>query len=370
MNIQKRNTALDITRIFAFLSVIGIHFFMNTDYYTTPMLGGHMLVLTVMRTPFTVCVPLFIMLTGYLMSKKTLSGKYYLGIVKTLGVYVLASIACLIFKKIYFGWEMTLGGSILGILDFTAANYSWYIEMYIGLFLLIPFINLIYNGLNSQKQKLMLIATFAALTSLPSVVNIYNFAVEDWWKTPYLSTEYSKLLPEFFTVLYPITYYFMGAYLREYPVKIKKWLNITLFAGASVLVGLFNYYRSWGGYFSWGKYTDWGSFLTLILTLLAFVFLAERNAEKFPLWSKRIFAYLADICLGAYLCSYISDKIVYDHLNRIVPEVLDRMYYAVSAVAASAVLALVMSAVLNLLYTGGERLIILIIRSIKRKTAK
>lgn len=370
MNIQKRNTALDITRIFAFLSVIGIHFFMNIDYYNAPMLGGRMLVMTVIRTPFTVCVPLFIMLTGYLMSKKTLSGKYYLGIAKTLGVYVLASIACLIFKKIYFGWDMTLGGTVLGILDFTAANYSWYIEMYIGLFLLIPFINLIYNGLATQKQKLALIVTLAALTSLPSVVNIYNFAVDGWWRTPYLSIEYSKLIPEFFTDLYPLTYYFMGAYLREYPVKMKKWLNIALFLAASVLVGLFNYYRSWGGFFSWGKYTDWGSLLTLALTLLAFVFLTERNTEKFPLWSKRIFAYLADICLGAYLCSYISDKIVYGHLNGVIHEVLDRIYYMLPAVAVSAILALALSAVLNLLYTGGERLSALIIRSLKHKTAR
>ena len=366
MNIQKRNTALDITRIIALLSVIGIHFFMNTDYYTAPMLGGRMLVMTVMRTPFTVCVPLFIMLTGYLMNKKTISGKYYLGIVKTLGIYVLASIACLIFKKVYFGWDITFGGAVNGILDFTAANYSWYIEMYIGLFLLIPFINLIYNGLTEKKHKLVLIGTLAVLTSLPGVVNIYNFTTAGWWRTPYLSTEYSKLVPEFFTDLYPLTYYFIGAYLREYPVKMKKWLNITLFAGASLAVGLFNYYRSWGGYFSWGKYTDWGSLLTLVLSVLAFIFLTERDCSRFPAGIKKALAYLSDICLGAYLVSYISDKLVYGHLNSVVPAVLDRMYCIVPAVAASLVLALAMSAVMNFIYTIISKTTSLAIRSVRR----
>ncbi len=173
MNVQKRNTALDVTRIVAFLSVVSIHFFMNTDYYSYPMLGGRMLLMTVLRTPFTVCVPLFIMLTGYLMNQKTVSVKYYLGIVKTLVIYVLSSIACIIYKISALDYEYTLVKAVFQIFDFSAANYSWYIEMYIGLFLLIPFINLIYNGLKSRNGKLALIITLSALTALPSIANIY-----------------------------------------------------------------------------------------------------------------------------------------------------------------------------------------------------
>ena len=367
MNIQKRNTSLDITRIIAFLSVIGIHFFMNIDYYTAPMLGGRMLVLTVMRMPFTVCVPLFIMLTGYLMNKKTLSCKYYLGIIKTLGIYVLASVACLVYKRVAFGIEMSARGTLFGILDFSAANYSWYIEMYIGLFLLIPFINLMYVGLKTRKQKLILIGTMIALTSLPSVVNIYNFTVEGWWKTPYLSIEYSKLIPSFFTDLYPITYYFLGAYFREFPCKIKKLPNLLLFFGASVLFGLFNYYRSWGGYFSWREYTDWNSLLTLVLSATAFVFLVNRDTTRCPSPIKKVLAYISDLCLGAYLASYISDCIVYGYLKTAVPEVLDRIPYIFIAVPASAFIALVISAVLNLVYTGVERLVHLLIFALKRR---
>lgn len=354
MNVQKRNTALDITRIIAFLSVVSIHFFMNIDYYSYPMLGGRMLLMTVMRTPFTVCVPLFIMLTGYLMNKKTVSGKYYLGIVKTLVIYVLSSIACIIYKTVALDYDYTIVKIVSDILDFTGANYSWYVEMYIGLFLLVPFINLMYNGLKSRNGKLALIITLCALTALPSVANIYNFTVSGWWKTPYLSTTYQKFVPDFWVGIYPLTYYFLGAYLREFPIKMKKLPNLLLFAAASVLIGLFNYYRSWGGYFSWGAYTDWGSGLTLVLSVLAFAFLTERNTANSPLWSKNLLAYISDLCFGAYLTSYVSDRIVYGHLNTVVPEVLDRIYYAVPAVVASALLALIMSAVLNLLYSAAE----------------
>ncbi len=367
MNIQRRNTALDITRIVAFLSVVGIHFFMNTDYYSYPMLGGRMLLMTVMRTPFTVCVPLFIMLTGYLMNKKTVSGKYYIGIVKTLVVYIVSSIACIIYKTVALNYDYTAVKAVFGILDFTAANYSWYIEMYIGLFLLIPFLNLTYNGLKSRNGKLALIITMCALTALPSIVNIYNFTTENWWKTPYLSIEYQKLIPDFWTSFYPITYYFIGAYIRECPLKLKKIHNICLFLTASVMFGLFNYYRSWGGYFSWGKYTDWGSALTLVLSVLAFSFLTQINAQGLPTCSKKALAYLSDLCLGAYLTSYISDGIVYRHLKSAVPTVLDRMYYIVPAVLASAVIALAASALISLLIVGVQTAVKKIIYSIKAK---
>ena len=61
----------------------------------------------------------FIMLTGYLMSKKELSPKYYCGIVKTLATYVLASIACIIFKNLYMGGAYGVKESIL---DFSATK--------------------------------------------------------------------------------------------------------------------------------------------------------------------------------------------------------------------------------------------------------
>ena len=41
-----------------------------------------MFLMTLMRTAFMVCVPLFLMLTGYLMHQKQLKKGYYTGILK------------------------------------------------------------------------------------------------------------------------------------------------------------------------------------------------------------------------------------------------------------------------------------------------
>ncbi len=352
MNIQKRNTALDITRIVAAFSVIGVHFFLNSGYYNTPMLGGRMALITVLRTCFMVCVPLFIMLTGYLMSRKEWSAKYYGGIIKTLAVYLMASAACLIYRNAVLGEGITILGAGAHILNYSAAPYAWYIEMYIGLFLLIPFLNAMWRGLETKNGRCALVITLTLLTSLPSVFNIWNFQVEGWFKTPYLSTEYTKLLPEWWVMIYPLTYYFLGAYLKEYPIRLKKRYNLPIIVLAFAVFGIFSYYRSWGGFFSWGPYADWFGLPTVIMTVLVFIFLVYRDTSQFPIWSKKLLAWVSDTCLGAYLVSYIFDNLIYTRLNAAAPDALDRVYYFVPVTLAVFVLSVLLSGGLNMIYGG------------------
>ena len=352
MDISKRDSALDITRIVALFSVISVHFFLNNGFYQQPMLGGRMCVMTIMRTGFMVCVPLFLTLTGYLMNKKTLSAKYYKGITKTLGIYLLASLACLIYKVVVFHQKITPDNTLWGILGFKTANYSWYIEMYIGLFLLIPFLNLIWNNLPSKKAKLALVVTLVVLTSLPTMTNIYNFEVKGWWKTPYLSTDYRQILPDWWTKLYPLTYYFLGAFLREFPLKLKQWQKIAIYFACVVLFGLFNYYRSWGGYFAWVVYNDWHGLPNVIMTFFLFSFLSSIKTGNYPVWLKRFLMILSDCCLGGYLVSYIFDNLFYAELNSAVKVMTQRLVWYPVIVPAVFVCSLMLSFVLNVIYDG------------------
>lgn len=367
MDISKRDSSLDITRIVALFSVISVHFFLNNGYYNQPMLGKRMCIMTIMRTGFMICVPLFLMLTGYLMNQKTLSPKYYKGIIKTLGIYLLASIACLIYKIAVLHHEFNISDIVEGIFDYSLANYSWYIEMYIGLFLLIPFLNLIWNNLPSKRAKLLLVITFICLTSLPSVVNIYNFSTENWWKTPYLSTEYVQIMPEWWTKLYPLTYYFLGAFSKEFPLKLKKWHKLALFFGSVLVFGLFNYYRSWGGYFAWKTYNDWQGLPNVVMTFFAFSFLTSINTEKYPVRLKKILKVLSDCCLGGYLVSYIFDNLFYAELNSFVPDMIYRLEWYPVIVPTVFICSLALSFVMNIIYDGVSKLIF---KAVQKKKSK
>ena len=73
MSIKKRSAAADIVRCFAFFCVVSVHFFLKNGYYTQPVKGERMFVMTVMRSFFIICVPLFLTLSGYLLRTKELS---------------------------------------------------------------------------------------------------------------------------------------------------------------------------------------------------------------------------------------------------------------------------------------------------------
>ena len=390
--LERRNSSLDILRIVAAFTVLSVHFFLHNGFYSEPvqgmgpiegivnflttgdeaaMHGPWMFLAVMMRTFFGVCVPLFMILTGYLMSKKELKKGYYKGVRKTVIVFILATIVCMVFKSIhetpaakdaFYRFDLVtmfdaIGATrkynlinfIFGTLDFTGANYSWYIEMYIGLFLIAPFLNLAYNKLNSQKQKRILVITFVAISILPTLFNIFNFQSAEWWVTPTTSDEFQKLIPAFWLSIYPVTYYFVGAYLREYGLK---WRTLTLTALLCVslfVFTVFNWFRSYGGAFKTGSYGYWYGFMPFVLAVLFFELLTRIRTDnwkpvvKLGLWK------LSDLALGIYLCSFIFDELIYENLRMNVPVMIDRIPYYLLTVPLCFVASALLSFVLNVL---------------------
>lgn len=348
IKLQSRNAAMDIIRIVAAFTVLSVHFFLHNGFYSQTVEGAPMYIMVLMRTLFSVCVPLFMILTGYLMSHKTLSRKYYSGISKTLIIFVLATLACMIFKTIHDNEPFTLKSFILGTLDFTGANYSWYIEMYIGLFLLIPFLNLAYNKLKNKRQKQILVLTLVFLTIIPTVFNIFNFDNPAWWSDPKTSDTFSKLIPSWWMGIYPITYYFTGCYIREYGIKLKTRSTLVLFLLAILIFGTFNYYRSYGTTFKSGTYVYWYGIEPFVLSVLLFVLLSRIKTEnmnekvKFVLWK------VSDLALGIYLISYIFDMLVYPVLNAKINPMTDRLPFYFVAVPIVFVCSMLASAIMNI----------------------
>lgn len=86
---KKRNINIDLIKCIAVFSVISVHFFANAGLYKNIINSTNMYVGIIFRTLFMICVPLFIITTGYLMKNKILSKKYYLGVLRVLIIYLL-----------------------------------------------------------------------------------------------------------------------------------------------------------------------------------------------------------------------------------------------------------------------------------------
>lgn len=347
--INTRNITLDIIRLVALLFVISVHFFMNSKFYSVKVSGINMLIMIIFQSFFLICVPLFLILTGYLQNKKKLEKKYYKGIIKILLVYLIMSIIYSVFIKLFVNKPMNIKIFILNLLKFKGTDYAWYIEMYIGLFLLIPFLNIIFNKLKEKENKYLLI-TLICLVCLPSILNIYSFDTTTWWTKPCISNKYVKLVPSFWTGIYPILYYYLGAYLSKYKLNISIKKNILYLSLLTILFGLFNFWRSNGHTYIFSSWNRYQSPFIFMIALLTFNLLLNIKVNKPSKKVQYIFKLTTDSVLGAYLISNMFDKVVYKFLNEHVVNILNRWMYGPIVILIVFICSLGLSICVELLY--------------------
>ena len=344
---EKRDLRLDIIRIFSLFCVVSVHFFLNSGYYNEIMAGKAMIIMTIVRSFFIVCVPMFIVLTGYLMNKKELSKSYYKGIIRTLSIYFICSIVFHIFIHFYSDTSLTIKSFIKDLLSFDGTSYSWYIEMYIGLFLLIPFFNLIINNFKSQKDFKILLVTLLFLIGIPNVLNIIKFYSPNWIKNP--DVKVLKLFPAWWASIYPVFYYFLGAYIYKYKDNISKYKNIILLIIIVFISGLLNYFVSHDKAFIWSTFNQYGSFLVMMKTYLVFSLLLQIKVE-YSKGKEKFLKTISNACLGAYLISCIFDKIYYDILCSKIINVKDRFLYAPLMVILVFVSSIILALIIDFIY--------------------
>ena len=308
---KTRNINLDIIRCMAAFCVVSVHFFLNCGFYGWTFVGGVPFAACCMRALFMICVPLFLMLTGYLMNNKRISKRYYKGIVKTILIYILCTVCILMYRCVYLNESLTVLDMFTAIT--TYSHYSWYIGMYIGLFLLIPFFNNAYHGLSSKKEKAILVLTLLFLNTLASLIN----------------SIYLPIFPTYWAGLYPPMYYFIGVFICDCKDDIRistKW-NALLIILAVLLSGSHSYFKSYGAGWLADEPGAYGDIKIIIIATLVFCFLLRIDAEGIPVIAKKIIYKVSDVSLSIYLLSWIFDNFYYKFLNERVGDSVQRFYY-------------------------------------------
>ena len=329
----ERNFNLDLIRLIAIFLVISVHFFWNSGFYQEIVIGHKCFLMILIRTLSMTCVPLFLLLTGYLMSIKKieLDFRYFFRIIRVVGIYILSTILILFFTKNYLHQNINIFWNIINF-----QQYSWYVNMYIGLFVIIPFLNIIWQNLKTEKQKKYLLFSFLLLTVFPSIVIQTGFK---WWLS-----------------LYPVTYYFLGAYLvdKEALMIVNRKKLCTLLVVSLFLFGSLNYVRSFNRLFIWDGWNEYESFQNTVNAVLLFSLLKSIPFNKaYESFFKKTVRKIADLSYSMYLTSWIVDQIVYEKLKVFVL-LQDRAYYYLPCVMivffGSFCLAFVVDKVYNIIF--------------------
>lgn len=340
---KKRSAGLDVIRTVAVFFVVSVHFFLYNGYYKTPVNSAQMFFATAFRDIFYACVPLFMLLTGYLCSNKKLTRSYFGGIWRVIYTYTAVSIVTIIFQIFYLKMNTPAEEFIKSYFSFSAAPYAWYVAMYIGLFLLIPFLNILWHGLDSPRKKQLLLAIMIFLTALPSVLN-GNANI-----TPLIPGINFNLTISWWVGLYPLTYYFIGAYIREYQPKINPLISALIIIGTALLEAAAKYKQSEGGAIKTTVDNGYGNMFALLISVFIFLLLYDVDIKS-AFW-KSIFETISKLSLGIYLISYIFDQIVYyRYLNIRVPQIPDRFKYYFIIVPLVFFASLFASAIIDFVY--------------------
>lgn len=293
---------IDMIKAMAVLFVLCVHFSLNTYYYNTPIADANMFFQSCLRWLFFMGVPLFIMCTGYLNYKTTISRSYYLKIFRVLIPYVLISILCLIIKKPAGAAPVDFQHAVFSIFNFTANSYSWYVNMYIGLFLLAPLLNVIFNALDREKLHILL-GTLILIIALPAAFNPLLKNV------PEVSYVY---FPNWWQSLYPILYYFLGAYVAKYRIMIRKPICIAvvvvLICLQTGLQMLLNQYKFNNWFMS-----DYSSLFMIAESLSWFLLFYSVNVKNH--FTKHAAKWISVLTLEIYLFSNITDFFIYPYFK-------------------------------------------------------
>ena len=337
MTEKKRDLNLDLIRSFALVAVLVMHYYDNSGFYTVTMDGAGDFVMAVVRMLFVSCVPLFLMLSGWLCSGRKLSARYYLGMLRILELYVITTIACVLFEALYLGSPLSLKELISGLINFELNGYAWYVLLYGGLFLMMPFLNMIYRGCAGKRQKQILILSFLALSVLPSLFNQFVHIYSIWW---------SKL--------YPICYYFTGAYMRDYLKREKPSRFFLALFGFTLVFCLFNQFYFQGQAVNYdGIHYD--HYQAYIVSVLLFAAMASLDLKSLPHALSRMISKVSELSFSAYLLSWISDGIIYREFVPFFPRPEDRFLWILVLVPLSLLSSLIMAQAAHWIYTPMDR---------------
>ena len=341
-NVESENKSywigLDVVRIIAIFLVILVH---STSFYgfnKDNLNTFTYIIIAFFRYISFACVPLFLLLSGYLCIYKKPTLKYYIKIIKIIIEFLFCALLVALFNWIVLGNQYTFGYLITEMFRFNFPSYSWYIKMYIGLFLLIPFLNCILNSL-SKKQAIGFIVVLILIFSQPFVTSYWQIA-------------------------YPIMYYFIGGFFRKWPININKIVAvIVLFVTCLIQVLFYEFpfpYR-----YSVENHNNIGCLIISVMIFTLFYSHKICLSSKGKIVLSKMTRTIANASMSTFLISQIFESLTYRLFNNLkITSFAGKLPYLIYLTPLKFVLSLACGIVINLLSVLMYKLLIKAINKI------
>lgn len=227
MAIKFRDSNFELMRLISMFFIVMYHFIIPTGGNLINTTAGMTnVVIDLICLLIVVHVNSFVLITGYFQCEKKFSWKKVLSLIGLAWFYKL--IIGFIFL-ITGAYNFNLTDFVLLLSPFEFEN-NWFLTVYISLYLLSPYINVMLDKLNQKNHRKLVLLLIVMFSIIPTITNQHTFS------------NYG------FSIIHFVFIYILGAYLKKYPISqnihFKNYSNRKrrfLFFGIFLFCGIFNF---------------------------------------------------------------------------------------------------------------------------------
>ncbi|MCC4313178.1 acyltransferase [Carnobacterium maltaromaticum] len=282
-NSHKKDPTIDFVKVLATIFVVTVHQFGDIGYYDQNLNRFTMILSSVFFEIVLTGVPIFLIISGFLLYKKEATKQYYFNIFYFL---IPASIGIFVANIFWAVHEQ----SLLVFLK----PLPYYVPLYTVLYLIAPFINLILKKV-SKKGILCLLCLLILVIISPDLL-LLN------WDYPllYIHRKIARLT-------YPIMYYTLGALIHKFDFKVgtKKLILIALITISVTVYEKFILLFNQNPSYIFGYYNGLPTMLLAVV-----VFLLSRNINFKSSMQREFFLKFSKLSLYFYLLSNVSGRLI------------------------------------------------------------
>lgn len=290
---KKRIFSIDFCCVIGIILMLGFHFFQRSGIQEVPVGSGVSgVALHTLRWLCMAGYPLVLMLSGAAFLREDFSYSQYKGLFKIAYCIAIG----------YFAVKY-LGGAAVGAVNSSVTFYYYggveFAELYAFILLASPFLNCAYQGLPNKKARFALIAVMSVITSVPNMLIIND----------------TRILANIFSGFYPVTLYFIGAYVYDNRENSDMLSSFVMLVSMCLAQAIFSYTDTQGngGVFICERLDSYSSLGVIVSAGAIFSMFCNINVKSEKI--KCVFRELARCAMIIImLCGYAENKVLNDLL--------------------------------------------------------
>ena len=216
---RERQSNIELLRIVVIIGVIILHYNGEYAFDVVAQTGINWWILCSLESVFICAVNVFVLITGYFLSC-TDKRNLWKAIELVVQVILFSSLRYLLDAAL-FGGAFRFRGLIMAMIP-----NDYFVTLYIVLYLISPYINMVFDRLTQAQMRKMVFLLFLLFSAYPNFVDIFQIVTRRSWNEMSSISMFGSLGG--YSIVNFVLMYSIGAYLRRGKCALCQWKTCRL----------------------------------------------------------------------------------------------------------------------------------------------